>query len=290
MMFHDCYDILQLNVNDYHTFEKIVQLQRIVYPARSQDFSINGFRLWYCKNPMGPVISFNAFYKDEMVAHYACVPIKMMMKGRIVDGLLDMSTVTHPAHRGRGLFRTLAQTTYSYAFKQGYEFVIGVANANSFPGYMKYFDFTFVSKLDVKFGYGAKIFDCAREKPFYVYWDKVALSWRASIKAYSIHNDFLAGHLEFMRISNFLGIKLIMGYYDKTLLEAIKVKGCRDILRPLNLYIGIGADLSKGHYFNVPWFIKHSPFNLIFLDLTGGKLPTISRDNVFFQLMDFDVA
>jgi hypothetical protein len=26
------------------------------------------------------------------------------------------------------------------------------------------------------------------------------------------------------------------------------------------------------------------------MDLTGGKLPKMTKENVFFQLMDFDVA
>ena len=56
-----------------------------------------------------------------------------------------------------------------------------------------------------------------------------------------------------------------------------------------NLYVGIGADLG-GFYFNLPKFIKRSPFNLIFRDLTDGTLPKITKDNIFFQLLDYDVA
>lgn len=55
------------------------------------------------------------------------------------------------------------------------------------------------------------------------------------------------------------------------------------------LYVGLGASF-KSIYLKVPKFIKRSPFNLIFLDLTQGTLPIVSRDNIFFQLFDFDVA
>ena len=55
------------------------------------------------------------------------------------------------------------------------------------------------------------------------------------------------------------------------------------------LYVGLGAKF-KGIYLKVPRWVKHSPFNLIFLDLTDGTLPKITKDNVFFQLFDFDVA
>jgi hypothetical protein len=39
----------------------------------------------------------------------------------------------------------------------------------------------------------------------------------------------------------------------------------------------------------MPKFIKHSPFNLIYQDLTGGQLPGMTPDNVFYQLLDYDV-
>ncbi len=58
--------------------------------------------------------------------------------------------------------------------------------------------------------------------------------------------------------------------------------------RPLNLYIGLGADVSKGFYFNIPSFIKRPPFNLVFKDLTGGRIPRINKDDIFLQLIDLD--
>ena len=60
--------------------------------------------------------------------------------------------------------------------------------------------------------------------------------------------------------------------------------------RPFNLYIGFGADLKKGCYCGIPKFIEHSPFNLIFRDLTDGTLPEVTKDNILFELIDFDVA
>ena len=59
-------------------------------------------------------------------------------------------------------------------------------------------------------------------------------------------------------------------------------------LKPI-LYVGLGAK-PKGIFINVPKFIRPSPFNLIFMDLTEGKLPKVTKENIFFQLFDFDVA
>ena len=234
------------------------------------------------KNPMGNVISFNAFCGEELVAHYACIPYKMEIEGRIAVGLLDMATVTHPNHRGKGLFKRLAQTTYDYAKVNGYEFVIGVANANSFPGYMKYFPFTFVGQLDVKFGLGSLI-ESDGERAFKVYWDRDTFNWRLN----SCRADYSRiGHSVLGKYGNYC--QTFMGTFSEEFLDQTNAHNKHWGKRPI-LYVGMGAEF-KSLYLKVPGFIKRSPFNLIFLDLTGGKLPTISKDNVFFQLIDFDVA
>lgn len=269
------YEIKRLLFDNDEDFDRMLELQSIVYPGRV--FTKVGFKRWYVQNPMGDVISFNAFHDDTLVAHYACVPVKMKIEDRIVLGLLDMATVTHPDHRGRGLFRILAKTTYDYATENGYEFVIGVANANSFPGYMKYFDFTFVSQLDVKWSFGINRYEVP-DKKFSMYWDNDTLIWRLGRQKYTVNKN-----VAFARHGNIPMIKSIMGCFKHNIEGLQKSK---NLLRPFSLYVGLGTTPNGFH--NFPRFIKHSPFNLIFLDLTGGKLPAINKDNVFFQLIDFD--
>ena len=276
------YEIRQLLFDDGDvSLQKVVDLQNAVYEG-SHVFNVNKFRQWYLNNPMGKVISFNAFYGEELVAHYACIPYKMEIEGRIVTGLFDMATVTHPDHRGKGLFKKLAKTTYDYAKEQGFEFVLGVANANSFPGYMKYFPFTFVGQLNVKFGLGTKI-ECDGEKTFKVYRDKDIFNWRLeTCKAnYSRKGNALLGNYNSF-------VQTFMGSYPTELLDNANARDKHWGFRP-KLYVGMGAKF-KSLYMGVPKFIKRSPFNLIFLDLTEGKLPQMTKDNIFFQLFDFDVA
>lgn len=276
------YTIKQLLFDDGDiSLNKVVSLQNIVYEGK-HTFSVKGFCQWYLNNPMGKVISFNAFYGEELVAHYACIPYKMKIEGRVATGLLDMATVTHPAHRGKGLFKKLAQTTYDYAKEQGFEFVLGVANANSFPGYMKYFPFSFVGQLDVKIGLGNRI-ECDGEKIYKVYWDKSSFDWRLNTcKAnYSRKKNAILG-----QYSSF--VQTFMGSYSDAFLNNTNAKDKRWGVRP-KLYVGMGARF-ESLFLRVPKFVKRSPFNLIFLDLTDGKLPPITKDNIFFQLFDFDVA
>lgn len=276
------YEIRLLDFNDGDvSLQKIADLQNIVYEG-SHTFDTECFRKWYLQNPMGKVISFNAFYREELVAHYACIPYKMEIGGRVVTGLFDMATVTHPDHRGKGLFKKLAKITYDYAKEHGFEFVLGVANANSFPGYMKHFPFTFIGQLEVKFGFGTKI-DSDGYKAYKVYRDTDNFNWRLETCAanYSRKGNALLG-----KYNSF--VQTFMGSYSTALLDKTNAKDKHWSFRP-KLYVGMGAKF-KSLYFSVPKFIKRSPFNLIFLDLTDGKLPQVSKDTIFFQLFDFDVA
>lgn len=276
------YQIKQLKFDDGNrSLSQLVNLQNIVYEGK-HNFTIDGFKSWYIDNPMGRVVSFNAFFGEELVAHYACIPMKMMIEGRVVLGLLDMATVTHPNHRGKGLFKQLAKTTYDYSKENGYEFVIGVANASSFPGYMKYFPYVFVSKLDVKIGFGKNI-SCENEKTYSTYWDKESLDWRLSIRKNHYYNSNINIYGKFKSFIN-----TFMGSFDNDLISKLNIEK-KNFSPALKLYVGLGAD-TKGLYFNIPKFIKRSPFNLIFLDLTDGKLPSINKNNIFYQLIDFDVA
>lgn len=276
------YEIRQLHFDDGDvSLQKVVDLQNLVYEGK-HTFKTEGFRKRYLDNPLGKVISFNAFYGEELVAHYACIPYAMSIGGRKSVGLFDMATVTHPAHRGKGLFKKLAKTTYDFAKEQGFEFVLGVANANSFPGYMKYFPMINVGQLDVKLGFGLKVFpDTTKE--YSVYYDKELFEWRLR-----------CGRANYSRVENvILGqfnslVQTLMGCYDDSFLSSVNVSNKQWGFRP-KLYVGLGARLNS-LYLTVPKIIKRSPFHLIFLDLTEGMLPPITKDNLFFQLIDFDVA
>lgn len=262
-------------------WNQYISLQNEVYKDRHKTFRKDSFIHYFLNNPSGKVISFGAFVNDTMVANYSCIPKKMLIDGRVVNGLLSMATVTHPDYRGRGLFKTLAKMTYDKAKEDGYEFVIGVANANSFHGFMKYFPFKFVDRLEVKVGYGSNI----RRKEgviFSGYYDNEIMKWRASWRSFyrTNHSCIEGKHGKFVRTH--------MGSFEKEALSHLSLPKSKCSLLP-KLYVGIGAK-TKGMFFNVPKFIKRSPFNLIFMDLTNGSLPKVTKENIQFQLWDFDVA
>lgn len=271
------YSIKQVCVDD-RSLREIRELLSVVFP-KTDKFTFDYLRWQYKDNPLGEIVGFNAYRGDELAAHYVAMPVEMCLFGVRRKGLLSLNTATHPEHQGKRLFSNLAERTYSLAREHGYEYVIGVANGNSTHGFLKNLGFYLVSPLMIKFGFGMNLFPDSLPRCYRI-WDSKTLEWRLRNPATKYY--FNQGIITSPKC--FMGVKVIVGKND--LLQDISLKS---YFRPVNLYVGLGSNLSKGIYFNVPGFIKHSPFNLIFKDLTNGSLPCLKKEDVFFQLLDFDV-
>jgi hypothetical protein len=239
----------------------------------------------YADNPCGKIIGFNAFENEQIAAHYVTQPLVADLFGKETKGLLSLNTATHPDHRGKKLFITLAEMTYKYGIEQGYEFVIGVANAASTPGFLNKLGFQHVAPLDVKIGVGKfrmkkEQIDCCFERR----WTKELLQWRLSNP-----------HVTYQNIGDRIcaptgkyGIKVIVGSLDSFLISDITLRKIAS-LNPLKLYLGLNSniDWSETKFYKVPEIFKPSPLNLIYKSLTGSKLKLDSL-KVKFQAIDFD--
>ena len=239
----------------------------------------------YLKNPNGTVVSFNAFSEDgTLAAHYAAIPVKMRLNGKEEIGLLSVNTATHPNHQGKKLFTRLATKAYKYAQENGYKFIVGVANANSTHGFLKHLGFYLVSPLEFKVGFGNIFKKGIYENKNRFSYDLETLQWRIHCPAYDYYTS--KGILYSNRPEPFFHSCVALlpdGVDGKTL----NLQRDNNIF---NIYVGLGVQPKSGLYFNIPKFIKRSPFNLVFKDLTGGSLPVLTSENIFFQLLDFDVA
>lgn len=272
------YRIEKVNV-DESSLREILRLLHLVFNNRIDKFSFEYLKWQYADNPVGPIVGFNAFLGDLLAAHYVTMPIYMNVDGKKTLGVLSLNTATHPEHRGKRLFTILAEKTYEYAAENGYKFVIGVANANSTHGFIKHLGFKLVGPLNFKVGVGQNLYQ-RKGFTFTSCWDKETIEWRLKNPSMEYYKN---GEMIVSPIKP--GFKKLV-YHDQSGLVSLNKLRCR----PFNLYIGFGADLSKGIYCGIPKFIDHSPFNLIFRDLTGGALPEVTKDNILFELIDFDVA
>ena len=239
----------------------------------------------YFENPNGTVVSFNAFSEEgELAAHYATIPIYMLIDGEKVKGLLSLNTATHPNHQGNRLFTRLANETYKRGIEMGYKFVIGVANANSTHGFLKYLKFDLISPLIFKIGIGDIYKGDIVDGMNRIFYDSEILRWRLRCPEfkYSVSGStILSKRPELLFHTS--AAKLPKEFSG----DMFGLKKTFDVF---NIYIGLGANTKNGLYLDLPSFIHRSPFNLIFRDLTEGNLPKITKDNIFFQLLDYDVA
>jgi len=251
-----------------------------------------GYLKWlYEENPSGQVIGFDAFFSEDLAAHYVCIPVNFYFNGNETKGLLSLNTATHPDHQRKGLFVEIAQKTYQHAKKNGFEFIIGVANSQSSYGFVKKLGFQLVKPLDVKIGIGLPK-KSAIDKSYYQMhrvWTRELLTWRCNnpSKTYQfnkISKDRIVIHTN----TGIAGIKAIL-YDSESYGLNDKSKTNKLNFNPLRIWIGIDPLRKWNHtfYFNLPDTLRFSPLNLIFKDLTGQNR-LLSSEKINFTGFDFD--
>lgn len=82
-------------------------------------------------------IGFVALYREIPVSFYAVIPCVVTMDGEDFLAAQSTDTMTHPNHRMKGLFITLARKTYSLARSENIRFIFGFPNQLSLPGFQK---------------------------------------------------------------------------------------------------------------------------------------------------------
>ena len=259
--------------------EREAGLLRTVFP-RAPQFDARFLRWEYDSNPSGDVVGYDAYAGHNLCAHYAAQPLDAMLFGSATRGVLSFNTATHPSHQGRGLFTALALRTYERAAALGYEFVIGVANDQSTPGFVSKLGFQLVSPLSVVVGFGAPaesegIVDYAR------IWSDRSRSWRLQNPAHSYH--VVRGRLVCSTGVPLLKVLLSSSPWEKHA-DAIAFS----VSHPATMWIGLRPNLRwRGVAFPLPGPLRPSPLNLIFLDLTGrGR--KLDPQHVAFDALDFD--
>jgi GNAT superfamily N-acetyltransferase len=237
-------------------------------------------RWQYADNPDGQAVGFDAYIGEVPVAHYVALPLRASVLGRSARGLLSLNTATAPAHQGKGLFTRLAMATYARGRELGYDFVIGVANANSTPGFVRKLGFQLVCPLDVRVGIGRPRYETNEAVEFHRTWSDEALRWRLAnpVAAYALRDGALWADAHIPGISMYLG---------KAAAGMPRLSGGPS-LRPLTGWIGAAPNLRwLGLSLPVPQRLRPSPLNFIFLDL-GKAGNRLDPSRIFFEALDFD--
>jgi GNAT superfamily N-acetyltransferase len=240
----------------------------------------------YRDNPIGTVVGADAWDGERLAAHYAVCPLEAAVEGRVIRGLVSLNTATHPDYQGRGLFSRLAESAYEQGATAGYEFVVGVANANSTPGFLRRLGFQDCGRLEA--GILARRPKDFRDRPvqFEGSWRKDTLAWRLanpagrylSTRSGDLTAVWAQTHLPFVRCGAFLAAA------PERPMPQAQPPVCA------GLFIGLEPrlDLRRQGFWPVPERFRPSPLNLIWRRLGASAPDRLERGAAAITFLDFD--
>ncbi len=268
----------------------VVGLFAAVWPD-ARHLTVDYVRWLYAENPNGPVIGYNAWRGTALAGHYVVIPIRARLHGQVVPAALSLNTAVHPAHQGKGLFTELARRTYDEARTRGAHHVIGVANANSTPGFLRKLEFHDLGPLDARILWSAPTLGPRAAPPAWErVWEPHDLAWR--IRNPSRPYTLVARHgcRQILAPTGRYGLLALLKLDSPS--EAAPLPG-RAVHRPLlprpMLWIGRSARVRFRALGGVrlPNRFRASPLNLIIRYLVPGT-PPVAPEAVEFAAIDFD--
>lgn len=267
------------------------ELMRLCFPKATK-FSESYFKWLYLDNPDGGVVGFDAWDKDQLAAHYVCVPTSAVVGARKARLLLSLNTATHPRYQGKGLFTRLAEMTYEMAASEGFDAVYGVANANSTPGFIRKLGFQLVQPLEARLGIGSLDVDFAashRASQFERAWTPETLSWRCANPNNPI---FRRSHdFGFQFYASAIG-GFIQAYAElpgSVMADMESGDAGRNIASPCHLFLGLypASTCMYRKYINIPHRFRPSPLNFIYRSLSH-RVEKLEKDSISLSFLDFD--
>lgn len=297
------------------TIEATAALLEQVFPGTR--VSRPDYLSWlYEQNPFGAVVETNLDDEQGRAGHYAVTPLELSFDRTSRRAGLSLNTAVHERARGGGVFVRLATDTFAAAREQGVEVVIGVANANSTPGFLRRLEFELVTPLpatvllpspgrdplrsgwanDDAFALGGLAADVERllepvGEGIEPRWTAESLRWRLSAPSsrYALHRGDDVLIVSTVDRRKRVPVAVLLAIFASDPLDGAAARAavraaCRFHRAPLALHVGVNANVGfRG--VPLPDRLRESPLNLIYRDLSGAR-----RSGEFQRLefLDFD--
>jgi GNAT superfamily N-acetyltransferase len=286
---------LTLSQADSHgsAFEQYVTLLTTCFVGTEGRFTRTYLKWLYRQNPDGVFIGADALHGERLAAHYACIPIHARLHGSPVRMLLSLNTATHPDYQGRGLFTRLAELTYEIGARHGFAGVVGIANANSTPGFVRKLGFQLVTPLRAMIGVGSLGLDPvavrSRASDFTRVWSSEALGWRLSNPLNAVRPRRREhGLWDFVASTGKPGLSV---WSERPEEPGWSVSARGQISDRLGrVFVGLfppGSARSR-FYVEIPRILRPVPLNLIYRPIAPGAPAQVSPEKVFIDFLDFD--
>ena len=295
--------------------ERTLLLLDQVFPGEAK-FQTERFLTWqYEGSPSGVVIEQNVDDEVGRLGHYAVLPQRWGREGRVEKWALSLNTAVSERARGRGLFSQLASQTYDTAAQLGVTAIVGVANANSTPGFTGRLGFDLVGPLNAaivpwKPSRGSRSvewipLEALTSDPIALtaalpaagmgqrLWDTAELTWRLSCPTMAFTTFRSASALVVTCASKFRGVPVaiivkvvVADDADMVELGPIAAAACRFHRAPAAVYAGFNPRvITRG--LELPQRFRPSPLNLIVKSLVADE-PSSRFVPVCFEFLDFD--
>jgi GNAT superfamily N-acetyltransferase len=234
------------------------------------EMSVEYLKWLYFKNPLGKAVGFDAIEEDKVVSHYACIPTSI--DG--VNGLLSVNTATHPDFQRQGLYKNLAIKTYEHGSKD-YQYVVGVANAQSAGTFIKHLGFTHLGNLNLRYG------NLNRPQIGQRTWTREEIEWRINNPRQQIGKKILSTNLIELSIRP-KNIPFVL----KSLIPISDVGEIKFREKENMNRLGFTVDWVRDSRAKIqlPEWLKPSPLSLIFQSFGSKKVELNS-----WSFSDFDV-
>ncbi len=128
---------------DSSRFDDMIEMSLEYFGPDNDVCDVEFAKHQYFHNPSGDALIELAVdpENDVLAGQYVVQPQRFRCFGKETLCVLSFNTLTREAYRGQKIFIKLAERTYSRAADDGYAFVYGCPNQNSYPGFMKKLSF-----------------------------------------------------------------------------------------------------------------------------------------------------
>ena len=95
---------------DEKDLEKILSLRKIVFGESERDKVDPRFWNWeFMEGPDGKALIYVTEDGDKIIGHFADIPRRFSVRGKVVPGTLSLDLMVHPHYRRRGIFSALGR-------------------------------------------------------------------------------------------------------------------------------------------------------------------------------------
>jgi hypothetical protein len=114
----------------------LIQLGRTHYPEGHKVLTEKYLKWFYLDNPEGPATLIVAHEGDLWIGLIVLIPIILESGGRPQKACFAVNVLTHPEHRGKGLFVMMIQYASDLLASKG-TWLLGYPNVNAMPGWSR---------------------------------------------------------------------------------------------------------------------------------------------------------